>query len=318
MGNDNKMMWGILIHLGYNMWREEDSPFIDESAEYTRARSTLLCDLETWDLTIGKMAKDGLNTLLIDLGEGIKYESHPELAVKGSWTVAKLREQLEKIREMGITPIPKLNFSSAHDEWLGEYSRCLSTSKYYEVLNDLINEVIDIFETPKLFHLGMDEETYGHQRYYNYAYVRHYDAWWKDFYYLIDLVEKRNVQGWVWSDYIWNNQDTFLKKMPKSVLQSNWYYGRSFSVEKNNSASEYVRAYKVLEEHGYDQVPTGSNWSCRENFERTVCFTKENISPERLKGFLQAPWEPTIYNRRYYLLDSVEQVAQAKDKYYSK
>ena len=41
--------------------------------------------------------------------------------------------------------------------------------------------------------------------------------------------------------------------MPKSVLQSNWYYGAEFS-EKIG----YVKAYLDLEEYGYDQVPTGS------------------------------------------------------------
>ncbi|MBQ1229154.1 MAG: uracil permease, partial [Firmicutes bacterium] len=41
---------------------------------------------------------------------------------------------------MGITIIPKLNFSTNHDVWLGEYSRMVSTSIYYGVCRDLIND----------------------------------------------------------------------------------------------------------------------------------------------------------------------------------
>ena len=33
-----------------------------------------------------------MNMVVIDLGDGVKYESHPEIAVKGAWSTTELRE----------------------------------------------------------------------------------------------------------------------------------------------------------------------------------------------------------------------------------
>ena len=60
------------------------------------------------------MRKVRMNMVVIDLGEAIQYQSHPELAVKGSWPVEKFRKELARLRGMGLEPIPKLNFSTTH------------------------------------------------------------------------------------------------------------------------------------------------------------------------------------------------------------
>lgn len=308
---NDKMMWAFLIHLGYNMWREEDAPYIEDYSEYTNASDTMRFNKETWDEIIEHAASAGINTLIIDIGEGVRFESHHELAAKGAWSVEYLQKELERIRSLGITPVPKLNFSTAHDEWLGVYSRCISSKVYYEVCCNIINEVIDIFGIPSLFHIGMDEETYENQKHHNLAIVRHGDLWWNDFYYFVGLLEKRGVRPWIWSDYLWNNTEVFLKKMPKSVLQSNWYYDHSFSEDIN-----YVKFYMLLEENGFEQVPAGSNWFCSENFERTVKFCKERIAPERLKGFMQTVWKPVIKERKYRQFEAIDLVEQARRTYY--
>ena len=206
-----------------------------------------------------------MNMLVIDLGEGVKYKSHPELVVKGTWSTKKLRKELKAIRKMGLEPIPKLNFSTAHDAWMGPYSRCVSTKPYYKVCRDLIKKAVDIFDGPRFFHLGMDEETAEHQRHYAYAVMRQHDLWWHDLEFLVKQVEKQKARPWGWSDYVWHHPDDFYIRMPESVLQSNWYYGKSFA-----NSDTGANAYKGLEEHGYGQIPTGGNWSCPENFQRTV------------------------------------------------
>jgi hypothetical protein len=308
----DQMMWGYLLHLGYNMWREKDA---FKSAEYTTASDVLRLDKDLWDELIEKMAMAGINTVVIDLGEGVKYESHPELAVEGSWSVDLLRDELAKMRKLGINPIPKLNFSTTHDEWLGDYSRAVSSKKYYEVCKNLISEVIEIFDTPDFFHIGMDEETIQHHRYHNYIVLRKGEYWWKDFYFYVDEIEKNGVRPWIWSDYIWNHEEEFLKKMPKSVLQSNWYYG-GFPA-RNEAEENYIRAYEVLAENGFDQVPTGSNWSsgCDLNFVRTVEYFMNNISSDTVKGFMQAPWKPTIRATKYRHYEAIEHVGQGKEIY---
>jgi len=287
----DKMLWGYLVHLGYNMWEDhgaEHRLHPDERIDYP-ARTRLRCQEEAWDDYVEKLPAHGINLLVIDLGEGVRYESHPELAVEGSWSVEKLKKKLATIRKLGVEPVPKLNFSAAHDVWLGKYSRMLSTDIYYGVCRDLIAEIIEIFGHPRFFHLGMDEETYAHQQHLLYAVVRHGELWWHDLYFLVKEVEKRDVAAWVWSDYLWNHEEEFLKKMPRSVIQSNWYYGTDFRNDVN-----YVKAYLTLEKAGYKQIPTGSNHSHFENFGQTVEFCRQHLSSANLLGFLQTVWRPTV------------------------
>lgn len=302
----NSMIWGNLLHLGYNMW--EDRPrakYESEECLWTSCwevrdwahgyRMNLTFDENVWDSLLKEMATAGINMVIIDLGDAVVYDSHPELAVRNAWTPEKLRTELSKMRKMGLEPVPKMNFSTGHDIWLGEYSRMTSTRTYYNVCRDLIEEVIRIFDRPRFFHLGMDEETASHQRNYDYIAIRQNDLWWSDLYFLIGEVEKHGVRSWIWSDYGWRYPEQFFKKMPKSVLQSNWYYGgfdeQSRLDEQNNT---YITFYDKLEQHGYDQIPTGSNFSIDTNMEDTVAYCRRLIDPSRLHGFLTTTWMPTL------------------------
>jgi len=302
------MIWSYLIHLGYNMWLDREAPELGITG--LAAQPYLRFDESLWNELLPEMVKAGVNMVVIDLGEGVQYASHPEIAVDGSWSVERLQAELEKLRGMGIEPIPKLNFSTTHDAWLGPYSRMVSTPAYYDVCRDLIGEVIEIFDRPRLFHLGMDEETAEHQRHQSYAVMRQFDLWWHDLLFLVKEVEKKGARAWIWSDYLWHHPDEFFERMPRSVLQSNWYYGDDFNPELG-----YVKAYLDLEKHGFDQVPTGSNWSCDSNFGGTVEFAKKNTPRERLAGFLQTVWRPTLEEYRQKHLDAIDQLARAREAF---
>lgn len=273
MKQDN-FMWTQLVHLGNNMWKQ--------------VHPELLCDRKVWDEYMVYQRNCGVNTLIIDVGEGMIYDSHPELAVKGSWTPEQLKAEVDRLKSMGFEVVPKLNFSATHDLWLKDYSRMLSTPIYHQVCADLIKELCDIFK-PKYFHLGMDEETYAHQTGQEYIVIRSEELWWKDFYHLVDCVERENVRPWIWSDYIWHHADSFVKKMPKSVLQSNWYYEMAFKDPIGDDAT-YIHSFETLEKNGYDQVPTGSVWAFEGNFAALARYCVGHIAPERLKGFMQTPW----------------------------
>jgi hypothetical protein len=308
--NPADFAWGALWHMGTNMW--SDIPIRKHGKGKTDDRNikdkadTLRFDESVWQTLTARMQVAGMNQVVIDLGEALQYESHPELAVKGSWPIDKFRAELARLRAMGLEPIPKLNFSTAHNTWLKEYSRQVSTPTYYKVCANLIREVCDIFDKPRLFHLGYDEETAGHQRRYQYVVVRQGDLWWHDFLHLAKEVEKQDVRPWLWSDYCWDHPEEFVKRMPKSVLQSNWYYSTAFDPAK----SKYVKAYLDLEKAGFDQVPTGSNWGSDVNFKGTVAFCRQHIAPERLKGFLMAPWLFTLPKWQKKNLQAIAQVEE--------
>jgi hypothetical protein len=298
------MIKAYLLHLSFNMWADREVPEWD--LEHISARPYLRVDTSLWNDVLVRMVTEGLNTVVIDLGDGIRYSSHPEIAVQGAWSPTRLRDELARIRDMGLEPIPKLNFSACHDAWLGPYARCVSTPTYYDVCRGLIAEVCELFDQPRFFHLGMDEETAEHQRHYEYVVIRQGDLWWHDLGLLIESVEAAGVRPWVWSDYLWHHPDEFNRRMPRSVLQSNWYYGAEFGPHV-----PYAMAYLDLEVQGYDQIPTGSNWTDDGNIAETVAFVRRHLTPERLIGFLQTVWQPTLEVCRGRHMRALELAGQA-------
>ncbi len=290
------------------MWADREAP--EWGTEQVSAKPHLRFEESLWDDLLARLVAAGANMVVLDLGDAVRYRSHPELAVQGAWTPQRLRRELKRLRGLGLEPIPKLNFSTCHDAWLGPYARQVSTPRYLAVCRDLITEVLDLFEGPRFFHLGMDEETAEHQRYYDYVVVRQYDLWWRDLYFYLDVVERGGARGWVWSDYAWHHPEDFYTKMPLNVVQSNWYYGTDFG--PNVVAA---RTYAELEAHGYDQVPTGSNWSAAENLAKTVAHCRQVIAPERLLGFLQTVWKPTLEPFRPRLMQAIELLGQARREF---
>ena len=304
----SSFIWGALLHMGTNMW--SDGPVNSwgslkpDELQLVSAAEYLRFDEVVWQNITQRMEIAGMNMVVIDLGEALQYQSHPELSVKGSWPLDKFRAELARLRAMGLEPIPKLNFSTAHDTWLKEYERQVSTPIYYRVCADMIREVCEIFDYPRFFHLGYDEETAAHQSQYSYVVVRQGELWWHDFLFFVKQVENLGVRPWIWSDYYWNHSEEFLKRMPKSILQSNWYYGSDFELGQQIE----LKTYLDLDRAGFDQIPTGSNWSNDLNFKGTVEFCNKHLASERLKGFMMAPWFFTLKEWQEKNLQAIAQV----------
>lgn len=307
----NDMMWAYLMHLSTNMWGDVGGTY-----PYSPYFPTMPTDDETWRKTVEFLPAQGIDTLLIDVGDAVEYERHPEISIPGAWSKDKMKKELDYIRSLGLTPLPKLNFSACHDAWLGDYQRMLSTPKYYEVCKDCIEEVAELFDHPAYFHLGLDEETAKHQRNLSYCCVRQGDLWWHDAYFLFDVCEKQGSRPWMWADYCWDHMDEFIQKMPKSVLQSNWYYHR---IQKNADGTLdtiHSDAYRQLDLAGFDQVPTSSCWAVWYNTQETMDFGKELLDPQRLKGYMTAPWYNTLPEHYYNLLNDAFRFGLAKKQTY--
>jgi hypothetical protein len=101
-------MWVYMLQLGTNMWRKKNRQssrkMMDEEAYY---RDYLNCDRETWRKVTEFLPSCGVNTLLIDMGEGVKLDRHPELAVEGSWSKEEFRRTC-KITFFGINTNSKI------------------------------------------------------------------------------------------------------------------------------------------------------------------------------------------------------------------
>ncbi len=321
MSERNDLLWGLLLHVGGNINKV--------------VRDPLLLDVDVFHRVTERMAADGLNMVLIDVLESLRYPSHPEIGVKGALEPEAYAEELARLRRLGLTPLPKLNFSTAHHAWLGEYSRMVSTPEYYKVCADLIGDVAKLFGNPAYFHIGMDEESKRFVLHYDYAVMRQGELWWHDLDYLVKEVEKHGSRACMWCDRYWYHHDEFVKRASKNVVMCNYFYGNRFDVEAYKRIFDKdpigycgITSYANLEKDGFDQLPTCSNYLSPgymknhpgvrnvENTPWTVEHCKKTIAPERLKGILSAPWKRCEPGKLEDLYEASKLLGDAKKKFY--
>ncbi len=246
-------------------------------------------DPAAWDRVVDFLAEKGFNTCVIDVLDGIKYDSYPDISAPDAWSKELLREKLEIMRSKGIEPIPKLNFSMTHTAWMKHYRRYVSTPEYYKLCSSLISEVCEVFDSPSLFHLGMDEETTWDQEYRDISIVRQEKLWWHDMHFLFNEVRKNGARPWIWADYYWLHPESFAENVPKDVLLSNWFYLHLDNYTNYNK--ERAEAFEKLDKLGYEDIPCASLWAgITDNPYELMMHGKNKLSSELVKGYMIVPW----------------------------
>ncbi len=278
-------------------------------------------DKTVWDDTLDILHKNkSVNTVVIAVRDGMIYETHPDIALEGAWTKEELYDEISRLRSMGLNVYPLLDFSAGHNNWMGVYSRMVSTPQYYSFCEDVINEISEVFSNPELFHLGMDEECLSIQEAQSICIIRNSELYWHDINHLFGLVEKNGSRPWIWADYVWHTkkrETDFLENMTKDALLSNWYYQRFTDPEDDWHYPAY-KAFELLDKHGFDQVPTGSNFVHRDNFELLVDHCVKHISDENLKGFMIASWRGMVDKNRDHNKECANVISEVYSKYCGK
>ncbi|MBE6567380.1 MAG: hypothetical protein E7657_01835 [Ruminococcaceae bacterium] len=308
-------IWALLVHLSgsfsgtaYKKWLAKPL------AEYF--------DEEMWHEVVDKAAAVGMNTIVMESIDGVKYDSHPEISRPDAFSKEWVREQVAYCRERGIALIPKLNFSATHDAWLGEYARMLSTSVYYKVTKDLIEETYEMFNHPAFIHLGMDEEDNKHQAGRDYIAFRQGKQYMKDLRHLVECVKGVGATPWIWTCPLFDMTEDFVAEFqPDELVLSPWYYN-AFRLEHwtpIESRAEYVAYYnegdyakmniKFVEEDpflvnfrakalplmkkGYRYIPCASVFNrCDYNTVDLMEYFRDNGIEEQTLGYISAPWCP--------------------------
>ncbi len=191
------------------------------------------------------LVRHKMNTLVLIVGQGVKLDSHPELAGPAAWSKEQLRQVLRFARERYLDVVP-LQTILGHANWFtlhykdlwedGDYHiACVSHPQTQQILTDVITEIADLFQ-PRRFHLGMDE------------------AWWKTLdvpeekrcklcagkpkseifaaqairYH--DLLKARGIESMAWGDMLLPEHnggtpyDTAkaLERLPRDLILCNW------------------------------------------------------------------------------------------------
>lgn len=318
------MIRALYAELGQNMWFQEAPALEFEDA--------------TWQRIVEKAVELGFNQIVLDLGEGVHYASHPELAHPGAWTRERVREEVRSLKEKGIALIPKFNFSACHHLWLGDYRRMLGLPEYYRVCRDLISEVYDLFDKPEYIHIGMDEE--GDTRFFrnmDLVAYRQGELLWHDLQFLLDCVRDTGAMPWIWADIAFLEPEEFRKRIkPGSVMLSPWNYrglkeehytpiagsiyedyykGTGYTyVEEDPLCVRYMENSIPTAKDGYDIVPCASVIWNEYNADDVVEYFMQNMT-DHTAGFMVAPWQTTTGEFEDEIIKNMEALKAALDKF---
>ncbi len=304
------------MYLGDNI---ADDSSTRETIQGQKFYTKLNTEKSAWKEIAQKAVELGFKSVLIELADGVKYKSHPEIAVEGAWEVVELKEELQYLRDIGLTPLPKLNFSTAHDAWLGVYSRMVSTKEYYEAVRELIFEVVDIFDKPEMMHIGLEDEGKHAQVRYDYVCYRQYALYWHDYKFLLDTVRECGVRPWVSVDPYIVNKEKFLENTDKDVVVSPLYEGNFFTngiavaPDVSTEKGKRLRAFTELPELGYDIIPTSSPLTTIDLPPRPLIqYVYEMTDLKKVKSILFAPHCKTTETKKYILMERLSVANRAR------
>ena len=315
--------WTLMVQLSMNQWHT--------------FYSQLEFDESMWDWVLEEAPKRGFNHILLEVGDGIQYHSHPEISTEGAWSHRRVHKELARCREHGLTVIPKLNFSSFHCGWMKQYSRMISSDIYYRVAADLIREVYEVFEHPQYIHLGMDEEDINMAKNREYAICRHGNLYWHDLRYLCDCVFDAGATPAIWYDAAFVNPEEYRKRFDvNEVLLCPWYYWglkpenftkmadfpyRGQFDHLNLNVIEDLPRLKNFREQGIDYCKAGqkylpTSWPSRPNNTYNLMEFLMDAPDENILGHVVAPWVALTEENRAKFEKAFDDFTAAKAKFY--
>lgn len=317
-------MWTLMVQLSTNLW-----------SKYTPVMRFF--DDDMWNWILEEAPKYGFNHILLDVGDGIQYHSHPEVSMEGAWSHERVHKELARCREKGITIIPKLNFSTQHCNWLGRYARMISSDLYYPVCKDLIEEVYEVFEHPAYIHLGMDEEDISRAKEREYAICRHGELYWHDLRYLCDCVTATGAKPAIWYDAAFLKPEEYQKRFAiDEILLCPWYYWslkpESFTkmedfpwahhfAHMNLQVIEDLPRLKNFREQGIDYCKAGqtylpTSWPSRPNNTYNLMEFHMDAPDENILGHIVAPWADTLPKSKEKFEKAFRDFQAAKARFY--
>jgi len=264
---------------------------------YRRKRFEKRIDPGVTERVIRAAAAARFNHLIIDVADGVRYRSHPELARPYSIRMAGFRKLVRLARSLGMEVIPKLNFAKSfgkhhHNAWMRPYNTLPDDEAYYRHAFALMGELVRVVR-PRYFHIGMDEdEAHTHAGYVEK--VRRLNAW----------LRAREIRTIQWIDLGKRYQKKIEKKMraavgrlPKDVILTHWqYHGRIFDWV----AWIRARGYKVL----------GGTGGRKGGFEAIRAFA-QRAAAQGAMGMISTHWVPLQRKWEAEILASVEASGRA-------
>jgi len=185
------------------------------------------------------------NVVGLEVLQGMKFESHPEMNGPAAWSKEEVRRIVEFLQEQGVDVFPIVN-SLGHANWLvipfPEYREdndsqtlCTRHPRIRAVLTDIYEEVRDVF-SPRYFHFGLDEIRWQtlnvppEKRCPRCAGLDKRQLFEEHVQFLHAYAKSRQMQMLMWADMLLpqhNGGPPFfladtLERLPKDIILCNW------------------------------------------------------------------------------------------------
>lgn len=247
----------------------------------------------------------GYNYVFIEFWGMFPYERHPYACwAHSNYTKEKIEEIINFcIRDLHITPCPCQNLTS-HAGWSRITTRrhvvldqkpemadmyipggwCFATEnpKTKQFLKDVIDELVDAFHNPPMFHMSCDK-TFGfgsteedRTKSANVLFAQHIAN-------LNTYIAAKGIRPVMWADMLYTSMDSLTFKcapfvadvLPKNILMNIWTH---------NDPGEYWHDVDFFEDKGYETVYSPFiNYDSIQNMIK-LCIKKKS------KGIVQTTW----------------------------
>lgn len=246
-------------------------------------------DLELGLEIIDAMSDVGLNLLVIDCADGVRYKSHPELVRKYTVPMTHLKRLVNRAQEKHIEVVPKLNFSQSrserHNDWFRPYNELFDNDQYWKIAFEIIDELIHVCKPGRYFHIGMDED---HDR----AHSQYIEAIQK----LRNGLNERGLRAVIWNDSSHRGRALVFaeksiaaeKKISRDIVQVVWDY-----------SGVQPKIVRRLVQEGFEV------WGAPGRNPEQVLKWRETILRYGGKGLLMTTWTPCRRVNRSRLLQSI-------------
>ena len=316
----------IILRVGSNFYDKPGAlyPLDIEDGGY---KTEVYFDKNTFEKLIVAAKDYGFDTVMLNLGEGIVYDSHPEIAIKGSMPKAEFKTYLNKIRELGMKVAPMLDFSALRNAWTGEYCTTAGSLWYKDFCCDILTEILELFENPEFCHLGFESEIMEKQENQAIMTRRNQEVLRRDMRALFDICDKFGTRPWIWIDehsieFIGgraaDKEDIFKSFIPKNTILSYLYFPPIYPhyVEQGRVKEEMKMCDKICS-WGYDVYPMCSTWFRHESSRDMINYHVKCVGLKSVKGWVCNPNAFTVDSKYYWILNDMFRFADAQKEFFN-
>lgn len=231
-------------------------------------------DLDAYRRLIDVLTLLKYNTLMIEVNDLLRYERHPDLAHPDAPSKDELRRIVAyaKARKMEVIPqvqtlghfgyvlnkepYRKFSENAEPDKRLQFYTYCPSNPEIYPIVFDMFDEVIEVFQPERFFHIGHDEFTFvGFGKCERCKGTPPDVLFERDVKKLHDHLAQKNLKTLMWGDELLEDQHggapyytcKATPNMPKDIVICDWHY---------RPWSEFP-SLKYFKDNGFETIACG-------------------------------------------------------------